>query len=511
MEHGPDRRDFVRTAGTVALGLTAGSAMSCAQPGSGSSGTQPAAAAPVAAARHAAPEFPKGFAWGVATASYQIEGCPDADGKGKSIWDTYAHTPGKIQNGDTGDVANDHYRRYKEDVQVMKDLGATAYRFSISWPRVFPTGTGAPNAKGLDFYSRLVDELLRAGIQPFATLYHWDLPQVLQDKGGWQSRDTARAFADYASHVATNLGDRVKHFFTLNEFQNFVDMGHQGVELTVQGKLVKIELAPGLKLPQGQVNQVAHHAVLAHGLGVQAIRASGRPGTEVGPAEVLFSAVPIVDTPAHVKAAEIATRALNARFLDVMLTGKYSDDYLQQAGSDAPTFTDDDLRAIASPLDFVGVNIYIPKMYVIASDKSPGYQEVPMNVSHPKMGSPWHSLSPEVLYWGPRLLNTLWRPKAIYITENGCATDDHVAPDGQVYDADRVMYLRTGMAQLQRATAEGVPVKGNFVWSAMDNFEWTGGYGTRFGLVHVDFKTQKRTPKLSAMWHREAARRNAVV
>ena len=459
----------------------------------------------------APPSFPKGFLWGLATAAYQIEGSPDADGKGKSIWDTYAHTPGKIKNGDTGDVANDHYRRYKEDVKLIKDMGANAYRFSISWPRIFPNGTGQPNPKGLDFYSRLVDELLRAGIAPFATLYHWDLPQALQDKGGWQSRETSKAFAEYAGYVAKNLSDRVRHFFTLNEFQNFVDMGHRGVEVVVQGKKHSIELAPGLKLEQGALNQVAHHAVLAHGMSVQAIRAMGRRGTKVGPAEVMFCGVPVIDSPEHVKAAETATRHLNARFLDVMQTGKYSDSYLNEASKDAPKFTDEDLRVIASPLDFIGINVYIPRTYVMASDQAPGYRQVPMNVSHPKMFSSWHTFSPEVLYWAPRLTDSIWKPKEIYIAENGCAASDEIAPDGHVYDADRVMYLRNAMAQLQRATAEGVPVKGNFVWSAMDNFEWSDGYGTRFGLVYVDFKTQKRTPKLSAMWYREAARRNAVV
>jgi len=457
-----------------------------------------------------APAFPKGFHWGVATAAYQIEGSPEADGKGKSIWDIYAHTPGKMQNNDTGDVANDHYRRYKGDVKMMKELGATAYRFSISWPRVVPAGAGALNQPGLDFYSRLVDELLAAGIAPFPTLYHWDLPQALQDKGGWQSRDTAKAFGDYAGYVAKGLGDRVKHFFTLNEFQNFVDMGHRGVDLVVQGKPVKIELAPGLKLDQGALNQVAHHAVLAHGLGVQAIRAARRD-IKVGPAEVLFAAIPMIDMPAHVRAAEIATRDLNARFLDVMQTGRYSESYLKSAGKDAPKFTDEDMRAIGSPLDFIGVNIYLPKMYVTASSDARGYKQVPMNESHPKMFSSWHSFSPEVMYWGPRMVNALWNPKAIYITENGCAASDKIAEDGNVYDPDRVMYLRNVMAQLQRATAEGIPVKGNFVWSAMDNLEWTNGFGTRFGLVYVDFQSQKRIPKLSAAWFKEAARRNAVV
>ncbi|MBI9080098.1 MAG: beta-glucosidase [Pseudodesulfovibrio sp.] len=457
------------------------------------------------------PKFPDGFCWGLATASYQIEGSANVEGKGKSIWDTYSHTPGKMKNNDTGDVAIDHYRRYKEDIQIMKEMGATGYRFSIAWSRIFPNGTGVANPKGLDFYNRLVDELLKAGIQPFATLYHWDLPQALQDKGGWQARETSQYFAEYAGYMAEQLSDRVKHFFTLNEFQNFVDMGHRGIEMVVQGKPVQIELAPGLKLDNQALNQVAHHAVLAHGLSVQAIRAMGKKDTKVGPAEVMFCGVPVMDTPEHVKAAETATRHLNARFLDVMLTGKYSDSYLKEAGKDAPKFTEDELQAIASPIDFVGINVYIPKMYVMASENESGYSEVPMSISHPKMSSPWHTFSPEVLYWAPRLTHSIWNPKAIYITENGCAANDELSTDGNIYDTDRVMYLRNAMGQLQRATAEGVPVKGNFVWSAFDNLEWTGGFGTRFGLVHVDFETQKRTPKLSAKWFKEAAQHNAVV
>lgn len=288
-------------------------------------------------------------------------------------------------------------------------------------------------------------------------------------------------------------------------------MGHRGTELVVQGQKSRIELAPGLHLDPGALNQVRHHAVLAHGLSVQAIRALARKGTKVGPAEVMSSAVPVIDSPEHVKAAEVATRELNAAYLGVILEGKYSDAYLKAAGKDAPKFTDEELRAIASPLDFVGINVYRPYIYVMASDRAPGYREVPANVSHPKMLSSWHLLGPEVLYWAPRQLHSIWKPKEIYIAENGCAASDAMAADGNVYDSDRVMYLRNGLLNLQRAIAEGAPVRGNFVWSAMDNLEWSSGFSTRFGLVYVDFKTQERTPKLSAHWFREAAKRNAVV
>src|SRR5262245_17091015 len=497
------RRDFVKLAGLAAtLGLPV---ESLAQE------TKKAAAKP-AAGSGAGRQFPKGFYWGTATAAYQIEGAWNEDGKGPSIWDTYAHTPGKMKNNDTGDVANDHYHRYKEDVKIMKDLGANAYRFSISWPRIFPNGTGQPNPKGLDFYNRLVDELKAAGIEPFATLYHWDLPQALQDKGGWQSRDTAKAFGDYSGYVAKNLSDRVQYFFTINEFQQLADMGYRGLEVTVQGKTLKLHIAPGLTLELRDLNQVRHHANLGHGMAVQAIRAMGRKGTKVGPAENMPTAVPAIDTPEHVKAAETATRDLNDIFLGPILDGRYRDSYLKAAGKDAPKFTAEDMKIIGSPLDFVGINVYIAKFLVIASKNEPsGYKAVPFNVSHPKTFSAWHRLVPEVQYWAPRLLHSIWKPKEIYITENGCAASDELTADGNVYDSDRVTYLRNCMTHQQRATADGVPIKGNFAWSTMDNLEWNDGFGSRFGLVYVDFKTLKRTPKLSARWYREAARRNAVV
>ena len=456
--------------------------------------------------------FPDGFLWGVATSAYQIEGAAAEDGRGPSIWDTYAHTPGKIRNGENADVANDHYHRYAEDVALMRWIGVQAYRFSISWPRIFPEGVGEPNPKGIDFYQRLVDELLTAGIRPFATLYHWDLPQTRQDAdGGWSSKETVEAFAAYAAHVASQLGDRVTDFITLNEIHAFVELGHRGVEHEVDEERVSSEHAPGLKLPPGQLNQVRHHALLGHGLAVQAIRANAPTGVRCGFAENIDVAVPAIETPDCVAAAERATRELNAGDATVMLEGRYTDAYLDRAGSDAPSFTDEELRTISSPVDFVGLNLYRPYLYVLPSDEGPGYRAVPFNRSHPRMGSKWQLLGPEVLYWGPRHVRSLWSPASIFITENGCATADAVAEDGAVRDTDRIMFLRASLTQLQRATAEGVPVDGYFLWSAQDNFEWAEGFGERFGIVHVDFETQQRTPKLSASWFREAAARNAVV
>jgi beta-glucosidase len=456
--------------------------------------------------------FPAGFFWGTATSAYQIEGAWNEDGKGPSIWDSYAHTPGRIRDGTTGDVANDHYHLYRRDVALMKSLGVTAYRFSISWPRIFPEGTGTPNPKGLDFYNRLVDELVANEIEPFATLYHWDLPQVLHDKGGWQLRDTAKAFADYVGCVVETLSDRVHHFFTMNEFRTFVDAGYRGHTLSIPGGDLTISMAPGLRLTPGELNQVRHHAVLGHGLAVQAVRANAKAGTKVGPAEVILCAVPLIETPQHIKAAESATRDANAPFLTVMMEGKYTDAYLKKTGRDAPRFTDEDLKIIASPVDFVGINVYKPACYVLASDKNPGWREIPFAKGHPRMVNRWLTVGPEAIYWAPRFVQSLWQAKEIFITENGCPSDDVIAEDGKIYDTDRVVFLRSYLTQLQRATADGVPVKGYFHWSVMDNFEWTAGLtGNRFGLFYVDFKTQERVPKLSATWFREAARRNAVV
>jgi beta-glucosidase len=477
------RRHFAKLAGSSALGLAA----SPAKPQEDPRG-------------HATASFPDGFIWGTATSAYQIEGAVSEDGRGRSIWDTFAHTPGKIGDRTTADRANDHYHRYKEDIGLIRELGVKAYRFSIAWPRVFPHGTGAPNPKGLDFYDRLVDELLKVGIEPFATLYHWDLPQVLQDRlGGWRSSETSRAFADYAGTVAERLSDRVKSFFTVNEVGRFVNFGYGwGID------------APGLKLPPGKLNQVRHNVALAHGLAVQAIRAKGRAGTRVGPAENIAACLPAIATPENIRAAEIATRELNASFLGVVLTGKYTDGYLEYTGKNAPKFTADELKIISSPNDFVGLNIYAPQYYVVAIDRAPGFKVLPFPTSFPHMNVDWLRIGPETAYWVPRLAAKVWNIETIYISENGTSADDKIAADGNIYDLDRIMYLRNYLAQLQRATSEGVPVRGYFLWSLMDNFEWIYGFEKRFGVYRVDFDTLRRTPKLSASFYRDVIARNAI-
>jgi beta-glucosidase len=441
--------------------------------------------------------YPKGFVWGCATAAYQIEGGAKDDGRGPSTWDVFSHTAGKTHEGDTGDVADDSYHLYKEDVRLLKNLGAAGYRFSMSWSRVFPTGKGEVNQKGLDYYSRVVDELLANNITPYITLFHWDTPAGLQ--GGWQSRDTSRAFAEYAAHVTKHLGDRVKHWMTTNEFVCFTDLGY------------KIgQFAPGLKLADGPANQVRHHGILAHGLAVQAIRANTPAGTQVGLAENANVYVPIMETKEHLEAAHRATRFGNAPFLTTLMEGKYMDEYLEHEGANAPKVEPGDMKAISSPLDFVGLNVYTP-VFVRADESKQGYAEIPYPTSQPRMASPWILLAPECLYWAVRNVVDLWKIPAIYITENGCSSDDVPTPAGRIDDVDRVMYLRNHLTQMHRAATEGYPVKGYFLWSLLDNFEWADGYSKRFGIHYVDFKTQKRTPKLSAQWYREVIARNAVI
>ena len=442
--------------------------------------------------------YPSGFQWGCATAAYQVEGGARDGGRGPSLWDVFAHTPGKTHNGDTGDVADDTYHRYKEDVQLLKNLGVQAYRMSISWSRIFPQGTGAPNPAGIDYYSRVIDELLAANITPYITLFHWDTPAALP--GGWQNRDTASAFADYAAFTTKHFGDRVRHWMTTNEFVCFTDLGYRWGAF-----------APGLKLHPAEANQVRHLAILAHGLAVQAIRANTPSGTLVGLAENATVCCPIIETPEHIQAAQRATRFENAPFLTTVLEGKYPDEYLQHEGVNAPKIQPGDMQAIGSRLDFVGVNIYTPQ-YVRADSSAPlGYATIDAPQSYPHMWSPWIALGPECLYWGIRNVCDLWHPPAMYITENGPSSSDVLAPDGHIYDTDRIMYLRNHLTQLHRAVAEGYPARGYFCWSLLDNFEWLDGYSKRFGLHFVDYKTLKRTPKLSAEWYKAVIAQNAVV
>jgi beta-glucosidase len=482
------RRTFARILAGSAAALTLPRAEFAAESASASSSNDVKSAL----------SFPKGFLWGSATAAYQVEGAVHEAGRGLSIWDTFSHASGNTLNGATGDIADDFFHLYKQDIRLMKELGLKTFRFSVSWPRVFPSGAGTPNPQGLDFYHRMVDALLEAGIQPFCTLYHWDLPQALQDKGGWENRDTAKAFADYAGYTAEKLSDKVKYFMTLNEMRTIVENGYTlGTH------------APGLKLDANRIAQLNHYVVLAHGLAVRAIRAHATPDTKVGISDNIKATTPVIESREHIEVARKAMREENAMYLTVVQEGRYTDQYLKRLGANAPTFTAEEMEIIASPMDFLGINIYQPT-FVRADDSEIGYAVVPPPDSYPHMLSPWITIGPEALYWGTKLVSDLWKVKEMYITENGTSSTDSLAPDGEIYDTDRVMFLRNYLMQLRRAVSEGVPLKGYFLWSILDNFEWADGYEKRFGIVYVDFATQKRTPKLSAAFYKKVIHENAV-
>ncbi|WP_179508098.1 GH1 family beta-glucosidase [Sphingomonas melonis] len=476
MPFAPNRREI--SAGLVALAAASGFAESRAS------------------AKTSEHRFPKGFRWGCATAAYQIEGAVREDGRGPSIWDDFVQLPGRVADGSNGVVACDSYHRYREDTGLLKSIGANSYRFSTSWSRIFPEGRGTPNQKGLDHYKRVVDNLLENGIEPYVTLYHWDLPSALP--GGWQSRDTAAAFADYAGYMAEQLSDRVRHFMTTNEFGSFVDNGHR------YGNQ-----APGLRLPAGVFSQVRHHALLAHGLGVQSIRAGARTGTRVGLAENPTVTVPVIESPEHVSAARKAMIGENLAYLPAIFHGAYPDAYLASLKGNMPSVAPGDMRTIGSPIDFLGINVYGPAYVRSDPGSAKGYAVIPAPRSFPRMTLPWLNVGPEAAYWGVRLVSETWKPKSIYISENGCVADDRLV-DGRIQDTDRIMFLRNYLTHLHRASAEGYPVDGYFLWSLMDNFEWAEGKSKRFGIFYTDFETQRRMPKLSASWYREVIRRNAL-
>ena len=436
--------------------------------------------------------FPRDFLWGAATSAFQIEGALQEDGRGESIWDRFSHQPGKIANGDNADIACDHYHRYREDVALMRELGLSSYRFSIAWPRIQADGRGAPNPKGLDFYSRLVDTLLEHGIEPTPTLFHWDLPQALQDAGGWHNRDTTQRFADYVRIVGAHLGDRVPRWITHNETFEHTAMGH----------------AVGLHAPGEQrglaIFDVVHHLLLSHGLAVRALREVLPAGAQVGIAQSM-------------SLPRAASGGLKDRFAawtlkllqlhastDALLLGRYPF-ALRLLGIDRSAIRPGDLATIAQPLDFFGVNFYNPQ-YVRAA---PAGSAAPLEEADPPahfertaMGWP---VIPEGLTELLRYVKRRYGAKLppILITENGCALADRVDANGKVDDPRRIAYLDGHLRALRQAMDEGVDVRGYFAWSLMDNFEWAEGYRPRFGLVHVDFQTQKRTPKASFDWYRQ--------
>lgn len=434
--------------------------------------------------------FPSNFTWGAATASYQIEGAWNEDGKGESIWDRFSHTPGKITNGDTGDMACDHYHRYPEDIALMRQLGLKAYRFSISWPRVIPDGVVPVNPKGVDFYDRLVDRLLAANIQPFATLYHWDLPQALEDKGGWRNRDTAYYFADYTAVIIKKLGDRVKHWATFNEPGVAAFAGH------LWG-----EHAPGIKDTKMAL-QAVHNILVAHGLSVQAIRGLD-PQLQAGIVLNLWPHEPATDSSEDAAAAEKAWQeGGDVLFLDTLFRGHYPVLGWQAAGENRPQVAPGDMALISQKLDFMGVNYY-SRVLVNAI----GERVRAKSSEHTEMD--WEVHAP-AFYRLLTRINREYRLPPLYVTENGAAFKDELSPDGKIHDPRRQSYLREHFIQVHKAMQEGVDMRGYFVWSLMDNFEWGHGFSKRFGLIGVDYETQKRTLKDSAEWYAGVIANNVV-
>ena len=428
--------------------------------------------------------FPADFLWGAATAAYQIEGAVRADGRGESVWDRFAATSGKVRNGDTGEIACDFYHRYREDIALMRELGLDAFRFSVSWPRVVPRGRGPLNKVGLDFYDRLVDELLAAGIEPFPTLFHWDTPQVLEDTGGWPMRATAEAFVEFVEAVAARLGDRVRYWTTHNE-PGVVSSHGYGIGVHAPGRL---DYADGVA--------AAHHLLLSHGWAVEAIRRLA-PLASVGIALDLAQPYPASDSPKDLAAARQVDGESNRWFLDPLFRAVYPDDQQERAALAERVIRDGDLATIAAPIDFLGVNSY-RRHVVAAGNGQPRILRPPGRYTT----MDWE-VYPDGLY---RLLVRLageYAPPAIYVTENGAAYEDTRSHDGSVRDLERITFLEDHLGAVARAVSDEVPVKGYFVWSLLDNFEWAEGYTKRFGLVYVDYPTLQRIPKDSFDWYRD--------
>jgi beta-glucosidase len=431
--------------------------------------------------------FPSDYIWGVATSSYQIEGAVTEDGRGPSIWDTFCAEPGRIRDGSSGAVACDHYHRWPADLDLIRDLGVNAYRFSIAWPRIFPQGRGKLETRGLDFYERLVDGLLERGLQPWATLYHWDLPQALQDRGGWVNRDTAHAFADYADVISSRLGERVHAYATLNEPWCSAYLGYE------QG-----EHAPGLN-DRRQHLQASHNLLLAHGLALPALRGNA-PAAAHGIVLNLNPAYPGTDSDVDRAAARRFDGFFNRWYLDPLFRGHYPQDVWDGYGADVPQVEPGDLEVINAPVDFLGVNYYSPTVVSDAPGSSwPAIRDVPRAVPRTAMG--WE-IRPQALTELLVRLKADYRLPPVYITENGAAFDDQLVA-GRIADEQRTDYLRSHLQALTAAAEAGAPAAGYFAWSLLDNFEWAYGYTERFGLVHVDFETQNRTLKSSAEWYRD--------
>ena len=441
--------------------------------------------------------FKKDFAWGVATAAQQIEGAYLENGKGLNIWDVYSHEPGKIEDGTTSDVACDHYHRFKEDVELMKSLGINSYRFSISWSRIFPDGIGRINEDGVRFYSELIDELLAAGIEPYITLFHWDYPYSLYKKGGWLNDESVEWFASYAAKIVELYSDRVTRFITFNEPQCFIGIGY-----------LKATHAPGISLPYKDVFQMAHNVLKAHGAAVIAMRKAAKRPIKIGYAPTFNGHYPATDSPEDVEAAKQAFFACPELSKSVMwnvtwwsdpvVLGRYPEDGLKMYRDYLPEITEDDMRLINQPIDFYAQNIYQGSEIKAGKNGEPIFVEYPNDAPRTCMDWP---ITPKSLYWAPRFLSERYN-LPFYISENGAAMPDELTPDGKIHDTDRIEFLSSYLAELERAADDGVDVRGYFLWSFMDNFEWAKGHIPRFGIVYVDYETMRRIPKDSAYWYK---------
>ena len=446
--------------------------------------------------------FREDFVWGAATSAYQIEGAVKEDGKGEHIWDVYTKEPGKIFEGHTGEVACDHYHRYKEDVQIMKEIGLKGYRFSIDWSRVLPEGTGRVNEKGIEFYDHLIDELLANDIESYITMYHWELPYELYKRGGWMNPQIVEWFGEYAKLLAERFSDRVKYFFTLNEPQCFVGLG-----------FLNGEHAPGVKAPVRDTFEMAHNVLKAHGRAVQMLRAHARQPLMIGYAPTASMRYPATEKAEDIEAARKALFSLPADvknwhwnvtwWSDPILLGKYPEEGLAKYEPYLPKITAEDMRLISQPIDMYGQNIYNGQCVRMGEDGEP--ENVTRYEGFPKTAIDW-PVTPECLYWGPKFLYERYQ-KPIYITENGLSCHDVISLDGKVHDPNRIDFLARYLHELKRAAGE-IDLRGYFQWSLIDNFEWAKGYSERFGLVYVDYPTQKRILKDSAYWYQKIIKEN---
>ncbi len=442
--------------------------------------------------------FPEDFVWGASTASYQIEGAVNEDGRGKSTWDVFCEQPGRIINGDSGAVACNHYHRWKDDIALMKELNLASYRFSLAWPRIFPHGDGNFNKAGADFYDKLIDGLLEAGITPWTTLFHWDLPYSLQERfGGWRSLETVKRFADYADFAARRYGDRVKNWFTINEIMCFTVLAHRDDRF-----------APGGKLGDKEVNQTVHNALLGHGYAARAIK-EAQTDARVGLVENLETFWPLWENRENVEAAKKAFYENNQQRLFPAMSGKYHRSLYEAKNGSMPDVAEGDMEIIATPCDFVAYNFYHGGPVVPAKNES-GYQTVNLTSDFPRTAMGW-PITPSALYWALRFSSEYFPDTPVYIAENGIALNDTEERDGSVMDVGRIEYYRRHLEMCSRAISNGVKLAGYFAWSLMDNFEWADGYSKRFGLIRVNYRNGKRTIKASGRYYAELIRASKVL